>query len=168
MATAQTDKGFRFTGWHFLAIMVAFFGVIITVNATMATFAVKNWTGLVVKNSYVASQQFNDQMKAARAQNAKGWNDELVLADGLAKWSITDKEGKPVFARSATLMVSRPVGENHDQTLELKPDAQGHLSAPIAELGDGRWLVRLTAELDNGESFKVRRGIVVQNGAIVK
>ena len=52
-------KPAEFTGRHMLAIMLAFFGVIIAVNLVMATLASKSWTGLVVKNTYVASQQFN-------------------------------------------------------------------------------------------------------------
>ena len=50
------DGTFRFTGFHMLACMIVFFGVIVAVNLTMATLASQSWTGLVVKNSYVASQ----------------------------------------------------------------------------------------------------------------
>lgn len=49
----------RFTGYHMIACVVSFFAVIIFANVTMAWFASSSWTGLVVKNSYVASQQFN-------------------------------------------------------------------------------------------------------------
>lgn len=59
--TAQTDKPKEFTGRHMLAIMLAFFGVIIAVNGVMATFATRSWSGLVVENTYVASQQFNER-----------------------------------------------------------------------------------------------------------
>jgi nitrogen fixation protein FixH len=59
----------EFTGRHMLMIMLAFFGVIITVNVVMARFAMTSWTGLVVENSYVASQQFNEKMMAVRTQN---------------------------------------------------------------------------------------------------
>ena len=62
----------EFTGRHMLAIMLAFFGTIIAVNLVMAIFASRSWTGLVVKNSYVASQEFNEKgcggARAGRAQ----------------------------------------------------------------------------------------------------
>ena len=51
MTSHNAEKQFRFTGYHMLAIMVAFFGVVIAVNLTMATFASRSWTGLVVENS---------------------------------------------------------------------------------------------------------------------
>ena len=44
--------------------MLAFFGVIIAVNVVMATLASTSWTGLVVENSYVASQEFNRKADA--------------------------------------------------------------------------------------------------------
>jgi nitrogen fixation protein FixH len=66
----------EFTGKHMLATMVAFFGVIITVNLIMARFAVTTWSGLVVPNTYVASQQFNAKAAEARAIDAIGLPDE--------------------------------------------------------------------------------------------
>ncbi|WP_421718486.1 FixH family protein [Algiphilus sp.] len=62
-----------FTGWHFLAIILAFFCVIISVNLFMAWNATNSWTGLVVKNSYVASQHFNEVTAEKRRQLAMGW-----------------------------------------------------------------------------------------------
>ncbi|TIS18850.1 MAG: cytochrome oxidase, partial [Mesorhizobium sp.] len=55
----DTQKPREFTGRHMLISILAFFAVVIGVNLTMATFAHRSWTGLVVENTYVASQQFN-------------------------------------------------------------------------------------------------------------
>ena len=49
---------------------VAAFGVIIGVNLVLALSAVRTFPGLEVKNSYVASQTF-DERRAA--QEALGW-----------------------------------------------------------------------------------------------
>ena len=46
----------EFTGYHMLGVLVLYFGTIITVNLVMARFAITTWTGLVVENTYVASQ----------------------------------------------------------------------------------------------------------------
>ena len=70
--TQRTVRSGEFTGRHMLAAMLAFFGVIIAVNITMAVFAQTSWTGFVVRNSYVASQEFNGKVAAARAQAALG------------------------------------------------------------------------------------------------
>ena len=60
----------QFTGKHMLAIMLGFFAVVLAANMTMVYFARHSWTGLVVENSYVASQQFNAKMAETRAQAA--------------------------------------------------------------------------------------------------
>ncbi len=67
---APTPQPKPFTGRHMLFAMLAFFGVIIAVNLTMAVFATKSWTGLVVKNSYVASQAFNRELEQAKVQES--------------------------------------------------------------------------------------------------
>ena len=73
------------TGPKVLAIMLAAFGTVIAVNLTLAWSAVSTFPGLEVKNSYVASQNFNAELAA---QQALGWDvsadvwtgDELVLS----------------------------------------------------------------------------------------
>ena len=64
----------KFTGWHMLAMMVAFFGVVIAVNLTMARIAIGSFGGVLVENSYVASQEFNGWLAEVRAQEALGWD----------------------------------------------------------------------------------------------
>ena len=53
----------EFTGYHMVAVMTLFFGTIISVNLLMAWYANTSWSGLVVKNSYVASQEFNGKLE---------------------------------------------------------------------------------------------------------
>ena len=55
-----------FTGGHMLAVMVVFFGVVISVNVFLAVVANTSWTGFVVENSYVASQEFNHKAAEGR------------------------------------------------------------------------------------------------------
>ena len=66
----------RFTGWHFTAIITAFFGVVVAVNLTMAVFATRTFGGVVVENSYVASQKYNDWLDAAKRQQQLAWSIE--------------------------------------------------------------------------------------------
>ena len=47
------------TGPKFFAIFASFFVVIIAVNLVMAFSAIRTFPGLEVKNSYVASQEFD-------------------------------------------------------------------------------------------------------------
>ena len=63
----------RITGWHAAAGLVAFFGLVIAVTLTMAVYATTTFGGVVVDNSYVASQKYNGWLKAAERQRALGW-----------------------------------------------------------------------------------------------
>ena len=63
----------EFTGRHMAAILVAGFGVVIAVNLMMARFAVSTFGGVVVENSYVASQEFNTWLERAAQSRAIGW-----------------------------------------------------------------------------------------------
>ena len=76
-------KPFRFTGKHMLAIMVVFFGVVIAVNILMARLATQTFSGVVVDNSYVASQHYNSWLDEAAKEKALGWKASVERrADG--------------------------------------------------------------------------------------
>ncbi len=136
--SAHTADGTRkFTGWHMLAIMVMFFGTIISVNLTMAMFAVGSWTGLVVKNSYVASQHFNDTLEDARRQKALGWSSALEYRDGAAHLALADNAGRKLHGFKVTVRFSRPTHELDDRDVALAEGAHDY-EAPI-DLAPGVW-----------------------------
>ena len=133
----------KFTGWHMLAIMIAFFAVIVAVNLTMAMFASTSWTGLVVKNSYVASQGYNETLAAAERQRSAGWTSELSYGDGLVKLVIRGQSGAPLDASEVELFVGRPATERDDRTLKLARTGPGAYQSELA-LGPGLWSARVT------------------------
>jgi nitrogen fixation protein FixH len=156
----------EFTGKHMLATMVAFFGVIITVNLIMARFAVTTWSGLVVPNTYVASLQFNAQAAAARALAA--WGSRLSLipnADGL-EIDFIDSAGNLALADSIIAELRRPVGEHQDRHMVLTRDPDGIYRA-AGELAEGEWIATVTATL-NGQTLyrKGRRFHVKADGSM--
>jgi nitrogen fixation protein FixH len=91
--------------------MVAFFGVIITVNMIMARFAVTTWSGLVVPNTYVASQQFNAKAAQSRAIAAQGISMSTFnpMPDGVSIL-LTDSSRLEAVADSVSASLRRPVG----------------------------------------------------------
>lgn len=154
----------QFTGWHMLAIMVAFFGVIIAVNLLMATFANTSWTGLVVQNTYVASQQFNERVAEQRAQAALGWKGKLTIVNGEIHYSLTDAAGAPVAIDSVTASFRRPAYEAEDWQVSLQREADGPFSI-ATPLRDGIWIVSTEASVANREPYREARRIVVFDGA---
>lgn len=136
-----------FTGKHMLLCMVAFFGVIIMVNLTMATLANLSWTGLIVKNSYVASQNFNEHLRAGRAQAALGWASTLTYDNARLTFALRDRSGALLKADSVRVEIGRPATETSDRTLALSAGGDGHFSA-VQDLAPGQWDLRATARVD--------------------
>ncbi len=127
-----------FTGRHMLLVMIAFFGVIVSVNVTLAVFSSTTWSGLVVQNSYVASQEFQVKRDALAAQQAIGWKPHFSYAPGAARFVITDAAGKPVDLGTVTIQVNRPIGTRDDVNVEVAPGPDGAYVAEM-NLGPGVW-----------------------------
>lgn len=140
---AQLKTTKPFTGWHMLIIMLSFFGVIIIVNLTMATLATKSWTGLVVKNGYIASQQFNNNQAAQEKLLAAGWKSKLDYHDGTFTLSLLAHE-KPISGCAVASILSRPVHENSNRALQFKENNAGQYIANSA-LSSGRWTLNVKA-----------------------
>jgi len=131
----------RFTGWHMAAIMVAFFGVVIGVNVVMAASAIRTFGGVVVENSYVASQKFDDWLDAARAQRVLGWRaDASVGSDGRVVVKLVAPAGAVVRAR-----IIHPLGLQPGHTVVLRPLDKGRYVSDAA-IPAGRWLLRIQVE----------------------
>ena len=136
----------QFTGRHMAAILVVFFGVVVAVNFTMARFASATFGGVVVENSYVASQEFNRWLDQADAERALGW-DAVTAWRPDGRLAVTLR-GAPSGAE-VTATARHPLGRLPDRDFAFEPS--GNLRFVSREvLPEGRWLLRL--EVRSGES----------------
>ena len=128
-----------FTGRHMTMVLVAFFGTIIVVNFTMARFASSTFGGVVVENSYVASQHFNRWLDEAEAQRALGWMAEASRnADDHVEIMLT---GAPA-AVTMTAEARHPLGALPDAKLDFAHVGDGRYVSRDP-LPAGRWTLRL-------------------------
>ena len=132
----------RFTGYHMLAIMIAFFGTIVAVNLTMATFATRTFGGTVVDNSYVASQKFNGWLEASRAQKGVGWDMKVELDSERHIAVGISRDGAALEGVTATGFARHPLGRQAEIDLRFARDAEGRVvsTTPIPA---GRWIAHL-------------------------
>lgn len=130
-----------FTGRHMAAIMIAFFAVVIAVNVLMARLASATFGGVVVDNSYVASQQFNGWLDAARADRALGWRAQVTRTGGGVRATLTDRAGRPLAGAHVAGVAEHPLGLREDEALAFREGAPGVYDVPLAP---GRWRVKLT------------------------
>ena len=123
-----------FTGLHMLLATSAFFAVVIAVNVTMAFYASSSWSGLVVENTYVASQEFNRKAAAMKAMAASGIEGNLSIKGHEIRYDIHDKSGSPAIVDDVVLNFKRPVGDHEDFHLTLRRTAAGRFEAEHANL----------------------------------
>lgn len=145
MVSEMSEKG-KFTGKHMLISMIAFFGVIITVNLTMATFASRSWTGLVVKNTYVESQKFNGRLEQARKQASLGLSGSISQnADGVG-FVLQNKFGDIISVNDVHVVFRRPATEVMDQKIAFAAQGKGHYTG-LVKLDAGAWTAEVNAVL---------------------
>lgn len=134
----------RFTGKHMAAILVTGFGIVAAVNFTMASYATNGFHGVVVENSYVASQKFNGWLEEAEAERALGWEAKPTReADGHIALATS---GLPEGAQ-ITAALRRPLGAHEftDLTFERTEDGRYRSTEAVAA---GRWTMRLHIEAE--------------------
>ncbi len=141
----------KFTGWHVLAIFGGCFAVIISVNLVLAYSAVSTFPGLEVKNSYVASQGFDDRRAE---QEALGWNVRADAKGGLLILSIKDAQGRPVQAGSLEAVLGRATHVQDDREPDFVFDGTAYVARE--SLRPGNWNIRMKATALDGSLFEQR------------
>jgi nitrogen fixation protein FixH len=148
-----------FTGRMAFAVVGGGFAVVIAVNLTLATLASRSHPGMVVQNSYVASQKFNSWLADGRAQKALGW--EVAASTDAATFSLTAANalGAPLSGLTAVATLEHPLGAQAARDIPLAEVAPGRYAAPHG-LAPGRW--RAEVRLSRGsERFYLPADLLV-------
>ena len=150
--TRDTTAG-TFTGRHMAIIMAAFFAVVFAVNFTMAYLASASWTGLVVANSYVASQRFNAETARREQRQAAGVTSHVRYGAGMLHLTFVATPGERITARSVRVMLGRPSHAGEDVTLDLPQISPGTFAA-AAILSRGVWSGEVSAEIGGDADWR--------------
>jgi nitrogen fixation protein FixH len=156
-------KSREFTGTHMAMIIGAFFGTIITVNLMLAYFAVNTWTGLVVKNSYVASQHFNERLADGRRMKALGWSGALARNGNTLEFRLLTQDNEAIPGASVTAKFMRPTHETEDRMATFAAHAPG-LYKSDARLAPGAWDIDIQAKDQQGHSFRRIYRVIISGG----
>jgi len=155
MTAPVAHRSFRFTGWHMAAILVAFFGIVIVVNVYMATLASTSFSGVVVENSYVASQHYNTWLDEAAKEKALGWQTGVTRQGDGRVAVVLLGDARPAHA-VLTGEAWHPLGQVADRTMSFRRSGDGRWIS-IDPLPQGRWRLRLKLEGDDAAGHHTAR-----------
>ena len=144
------------TGRRVAAIAAGGFLFMLIPNIVLTVAAVGTFSGLVVPNSYVASQSFDRERSA---QLALGWDAALTHDRGTLRLDLSDAAGRPVRPAHLAVTVGRPTTTRDDRTLDLRETPSGYAAAAV--LAPGSWRVEIAATAGDGTAFRQSRDIVV-------
>ena len=142
--------GREIKGWHVFTGFALAFGVIIAVNLTLAYNAVRTFPGLEVKNSYVASQDFDADRDA---QTALGWDVSAAVSGNVLRLTIL-QDGKAIAPTIEQATFGRATSVAWDQQPAFIFDGTG-FTAPV-KADAGNWNLRLKARAADGTLFQQR------------
>ena len=141
-------RGWRpLTGRAVLAMVLAFFGVVIAVNLIMVREAISTFGGVDTPSSYQAGLNFQAEAAAAAAQDALHWQVDAKLLPAARGKTVTitasDAIGQPLTHLSVSARFAHPADERRDVDLALEETAPG-IYTGTAAVDAGRWTLDLT------------------------
>lgn len=143
------------TGKHVCWYFVAFFGVIVAVNAVMVTLAVRTHSGVVTDHAYEKGLAYNKVIDAEEKQKASGLRGVMDYKDGMLHFAIYDKANRPFSFDKATAAITRPTQAEMDFTVELTS-----MNTPMTFPASGLWEVRVDAYHEDVHFQQTNRIIV--------
>ncbi|MEL6413928.1 MAG: FixH family protein [Pseudomonadota bacterium] len=150
----NSGTGRELKGWHVLLIMLAFFGVMFSVNGVFLFHAITSFPGEDIKKSYVQGLSFNDTLANRAAQAELGWSAEAGLVDDQLILRLQDAEKAPLSSQLVVAELRRLATNQEDRTISFQPRMSGEYVADTGRLAPGQWLLRINVFDADGETIK--------------
>jgi nitrogen fixation protein FixH len=165
---AQSPKrqGRELTGKHVLAMLIAFFGVIIAVNGYFLYAAVTTFRGEDIKQSYRQGLKYNETLAERAAGRALGWNASANLIEGengaaQVIIEMKDASGAPLTGLTITGRLRHPADTGLDKPLIFETLDDGRYVAQALDV-NGKWQLNATASNGGEASFKMQQDIWIR------
>lgn len=123
--------------WYF----VVFFAVIALLDGIFVYMAVSTQTGVVTENAYEKGLNYNEIIKAAKAQPVL--QQKAVFENGLLRWQLADENGIPITNAFVNAQIIRPVQDGLDFDVRLMHKGEGIYEAPLKLPAPGQWKAQL-------------------------
>lgn len=149
-------SGFVLKGWHVLLIFVAFFGVVIAVNAWFITDAYRTFPGETSVTPYEDGLAYNAALRQKQAQEALGWAIAVGVADGVIQVDVRDRTGAPLSGLKASAHLHHPATDSGERWMTLRPAGRGAYVADRAPRAGG-WDVEIVVTDGAGHTARAER-----------
>jgi len=132
------------TGRKVLFMLLGFFCVVFGVNFLMMKLAIDTMPGTEVDSAYSASLAYEQDIVAARDQNARNWKVDAHIqrgADGGATLQVEarDDSGKPMSGLKFQGRLERPTDRRADQPVVLAEMGIGIYRGSAPLIAAGQW-----------------------------
>jgi nitrogen fixation protein FixH len=156
----------RLTGRTVLVCILTFFGVIISVNVTMMTLAIRTLPGTEVENAYQSGLAYNREISAAHAQQARGWHVAAHVArspEGHGNIGVEahDAGGAAVNGVTFTARLARPADSKADHAVTLVEREGGVYSGVAEGIAAGQWDLVIEADRGSERLFLSRNRLLL-------
>jgi nitrogen fixation protein FixH len=127
-------------GIHVALMMVAFFAVIIALDALFIAFAIQSHPGEKVRNSYVLGLAYNKELVKQAEQRTLGWELDAGLADENATFLVrlADAEGAPIEHMAVAVRMHMAGVRKDLETVWLAERAPGEYAMAATMQGPAR------------------------------
>jgi nitrogen fixation protein FixH len=146
--------------------LIAFFAVVMGVNAIMIRAATSTFGGVETENAYQAGLAFNRQRASALAQDALRWN---VTADLLRRGDdnatlvvrVRDASGVAITGLDVRARLLHPADSRRDRRLALREAAAGRFEG-VEAVPAGQWDFVIDVSRDGAELFRSKSRVVLR------
>jgi nitrogen fixation protein FixH len=162
----RAKPSWQLKGWHVLAGLLTFFGLIIAANGVFVYLALNTFSGEDVDNAYNRGLAYNDILDDREKQNAQGWtlsftHDYQAKSETLfLRLSVDGKEGLPQRGLALSGLLRHPTNSHNDQKLTFVEDHGVGYSAQVDKVKPGQWDVIISTGPENMDStFNAKKRI---------
>lgn len=132
------------TGGKVLAMLIAFFGVIFSVNMVMMRLAIQTMPGTEVDSAYTASLAYEKEIVTAHDQNARNWKVDAHIerapnGGATLRVEARDNDGKPMSGLKFQGRFERPTDRRADQPVEMAEMGIGIYRGNAPLIAAGQW-----------------------------
>jgi nitrogen fixation protein FixH len=157
--------GRELTGRMVLMWLVGFFAIVGAVNAVMIGAAISTFAGLEHDSPYQAGLAFDQEIAAARLQQALRWQVQAEVArsdrgETLVEISARDAHGAMLSGLGVTASLVHPTDRRLDRELAMTPDGPGQFSG-VTGAAHGQWDVLIDLSRDGARQFRSKNRVIL-------